>query len=227
MGFMSAFVKASAYALTKQPTVNAVIEGQETIYRDFVDISVAVATPKVKPSSTFYSHTRFLLLQYFWIRSNSFWMTIHELFSPRALSCQFWGTLSPWTTPTSRRASLLWGRKPRTTRSPWRTWTAGPSQSGEISVLWSQCWQWNIPATAECLVLCSELPSSTLLSPPSSACTGSLRDPSSGTDRWAILTGLSSRLTVCSQVVIRPMMYIALTYDHRLVDGREAVTFLR
>ena len=29
------------------------------------------------------------------------------------------------------------------------------------------------------------------------------------------------------QVVIRPMMYIALTYDHRLVDGREAVTFLR
>merc|ERR1712158_294972 len=34
-----AFVKASAYALTKQPTVNAVIEGQETVYRDFVDIS--------------------------------------------------------------------------------------------------------------------------------------------------------------------------------------------
>ena len=29
------------------------------------------------------------------------------------------------------------------------------------------------------------------------------------------------------QVVIRPMMFIALTYDHRLVDGREAVTFLK
>jgi 2-oxoglutarate dehydrogenase E2 component (dihydrolipoamide succinyltransferase) len=28
------------------------------------------------------------------------------------------------------------------------------------------------------------------------------------------------------QVVIRPMMYLALSYDHRLVDGREAVTFL-
>ena len=28
-------------------------------------------------------------------------------------------------------------------------------------------------------------------------------------------------------VVIRPMMYIALTYDHRIVDGREAVTFLK
>ena len=32
---------------------------------------------------------------------------------------------------------------------------------------------------------------------------------------------------VAGQVVIRPMMYLALTYDHRLVDGREAVTFLR
>lgn len=30
-----------------------------------------------------------------------------------------------------------------------------------------------------------------------------------------------------SQVEIRPMMYVALTYDHRLVDGREGTTFLR
>jgi 2-oxoglutarate dehydrogenase E2 component (dihydrolipoamide succinyltransferase) len=29
------------------------------------------------------------------------------------------------------------------------------------------------------------------------------------------------------QIVVRPMMYLALTYDHRLVDGREAVTFLK
>jgi 2-oxoglutarate dehydrogenase E2 component (dihydrolipoamide succinyltransferase) len=29
------------------------------------------------------------------------------------------------------------------------------------------------------------------------------------------------------QLVIRPMMYVALTYDHRIIDGREAVTFLR
>ena len=28
------------------------------------------------------------------------------------------------------------------------------------------------------------------------------------------------------QIVIRPMMYLALSYDHRLIDGREAVTFL-
>lgn len=46
LGFMSAFLKASAYALQDQPVVNAVIDGNEIIYRDYVDISVAVATPK-------------------------------------------------------------------------------------------------------------------------------------------------------------------------------------
>jgi 2-oxoglutarate dehydrogenase E2 component (dihydrolipoamide succinyltransferase) len=34
-------------------------------------------------------------------------------------------------------------------------------------------------------------------------------------------------VAIDGQVVVRPMMYIALTYDHRLVDGREAVTFLK
>jgi 2-oxoglutarate dehydrogenase E2 component (dihydrolipoamide succinyltransferase) len=34
-------------------------------------------------------------------------------------------------------------------------------------------------------------------------------------------------VVVNDQIVIRPMMYLALSYDHRLVDGREAVTFLR
>ena len=71
MGFMSAFVKASAYALTKQPTVNAVIDGQETVYRDFVDISVAVATPKV--IQILYCHVTWFRLHtsnIFWILSN-------------------------------------------------------------------------------------------------------------------------------------------------------------
>ena len=34
-------------------------------------------------------------------------------------------------------------------------------------------------------------------------------------------------VVVDDQIVIRPMMYVALSYDHRIVDGREAVTFLR
>jgi 2-oxoglutarate dehydrogenase E2 component (dihydrolipoamide succinyltransferase) len=33
-------------------------------------------------------------------------------------------------------------------------------------------------------------------------------------------------VVVGDQIVIRPMMYVALSYDHRIVDGREAVTFL-
>ena len=47
LGFMSAFVKASAYALQDQPVCNAVIDDLEVLYRDYVDISVAVSTPKV------------------------------------------------------------------------------------------------------------------------------------------------------------------------------------
>jgi len=47
-GFMSAFLKASAIALMEIPGVNASIDGQDIVYHDYVDISVAVATPKVR-----------------------------------------------------------------------------------------------------------------------------------------------------------------------------------
>ena len=46
LGFMSAFVKAANSALELVPSVNAVIDENEIIYRDYVDISIAVATPK-------------------------------------------------------------------------------------------------------------------------------------------------------------------------------------
>lgn len=42
---MSAFLRASTQALKEQPVVNAVIEGNEIVYRDYIDISVAVAAP--------------------------------------------------------------------------------------------------------------------------------------------------------------------------------------
>jgi 2-oxoglutarate dehydrogenase E2 component (dihydrolipoamide succinyltransferase) len=45
LGFMSFFLKASTMALMENPVVNAVIDGEEIVYRDFIDISVAVATP--------------------------------------------------------------------------------------------------------------------------------------------------------------------------------------
>jgi 2-oxoglutarate dehydrogenase E2 component (dihydrolipoamide succinyltransferase) len=46
LGFMSAFAKAACLALKEIPAANASIEGDEIVYRDFVDLSVAVATPK-------------------------------------------------------------------------------------------------------------------------------------------------------------------------------------
>lgn len=57
LGFMSAFVRASAFALTDQPVVNAVIDGSDILYRDYVDISVAVSTPKVGSQSQVISST--------------------------------------------------------------------------------------------------------------------------------------------------------------------------
>ncbi len=65
--------------------------------------------------------------------------------------------------------------------------------------------------TAESTAPCSPRRSSTRRRAASSGCTRSK----------------SGRWRASGQVVIRPMMYVALTYDHRLVDGREAVTFLR
>lgn len=46
LGFMSAFARACSLALKEIPAANASIEGEEIVYRDYVDLSVAVATPK-------------------------------------------------------------------------------------------------------------------------------------------------------------------------------------
>lgn len=45
LGFMSCFVKAASNALLKERSVNAYIDGEEIVYKDYVDINVAVATP--------------------------------------------------------------------------------------------------------------------------------------------------------------------------------------
>lgn len=46
LGFMSAFSRAAVQAMKDVPAVNASIDGEDIVYRDYVDISVAVATPK-------------------------------------------------------------------------------------------------------------------------------------------------------------------------------------
>merc|ERR1712183_855154 len=158
MGFMSAFVKASAYALTKQPTVNAVIEGQETIYRDFVDISVAVATPKglVVP-----------------VLRNVERMNFADI----------------------EKGIAALGKKAKNNDISIEDMDGGTFTISNGGVFGS-------------------LFGTPIINPPQSAILG--------------MHGVFERPVVRNgQVVIRPMMYIALTYDHRLVDGREAVTFLR
>lgn len=158
MGFMSAFVKASAYALTKSPTVNAVIEGQEVIYRDFVDISVAVATPK-------------------------------GLVVPVLRNCQ------DMSYADIEKGIAALGKK---------------AKNNEISIEDMDGGTFTISNGG----VFGSLFGTPIINPPQSAILG--------------MHGVFERPVVRNgQVVIRPMMYIALTYDHRLVDGREAVTFLR
>jgi len=158
MGFMSAFVKASAYALTKSPTVNAVIEGQEVIYRDFVDISVAVATPK-------------------------------GLVVPVLRNCQ------DMSYADVEKGIAALGKKAKNNDISIEDMDGGTFTISNGGVFGS-------------------LFGTPIINPPQSAILG--------------MHGVFERPVVRNgQVVIRPMMYIALTYDHRLVDGREAVTFLR
>ncbi len=51
-------------------------------------------------------------------------------------------------------------------------------------------------------------------------------EPAAGGDPRACTPSRSAPVVVNDQIVIRPMMYLALSYDHRLIDGREAVQFL-
>jgi len=158
MGFMSAFVKACAYSLTKAPTVNAVIEGQEIIYRDFVDISVAVATPK-------------------------------------GLVVPVLRNVSDMSYADIEKGIAALGQKAKNNDLALEDMDGGTFTISNGGVFGS-------------------LFGTPIINPPQSAILG--------------MHGVFERPVVRNgQVVIRPMMYIALTYDHRLVDGREAVTFLR
>ncbi|XP_069684453.1 dihydrolipoyllysine-residue succinyltransferase component of 2-oxoglutarate dehydrogenase complex, mitochondrial isoform X2 [Periplaneta americana] len=157
-GFMSAFVKASAFALQDQPVVNAVIDGTEIIYRDYVDISVAVATPKglVVPVVRNVESMNYADIE----------IAIHAL-----------------------------GEKARKGALAVEDMDGGTFTISNGGVFGS-------------------LLGTPIINPPQSAILG--------------MHGIFDRpVAIKGQVVVRPMMYVALTYDHRLIDGREAVLFLR
>ncbi|XP_014066376.1 dihydrolipoyllysine-residue succinyltransferase component of 2-oxoglutarate dehydrogenase complex, mitochondrial isoform X1 [Salmo salar] len=160
LGFMSAFVKASAYALMEQPAVNGVIEDttKEIVYRDYVDISVAVATPKglVVPVIRGVERMNFADIE----------KTINEL-----------------------------GEKARKNELAVEDMDGGTFTISNGGVFGSM---FGTP----------------IINPPQSAILG--------------MHGIFERpVAIGGKVESRPMMYVALTYDHRLIDGREAVTFLR
>ncbi|KAK4336530.1 hypothetical protein RND71_044246 [Anisodus tanguticus] len=158
LGFMSTFVAASVFALKDQPVVNAVIDDQEIIYRDYVDISVAVATPK-------------------------------GLVVPVLRNCENMNYAQ------IEKAIAQLGEKAKTNSLAIEDMDGGTFTISNGGVFGS-------------------LMGTPIINPPQSAILG-------------MHSIVERPVVVNKQIVIRPMMYVALTYDHRLIDGREAVTFLR
>ena len=157
LGFMGFFVKAAALAARDIPAVNASIEGDEIVYHDYLDVSVAVSAPNglVVPVVRNADRLSFAEIE----------KTIAD-FGRRAKD----GTLK---------------------MDEMRGGTFTISNGGVFGSLLS----------------------TPIINPPQSAVLGMHRIE----ERPVVKDG---------QIVARPMMYLALSYDHRLVDGREAVTFL-
>jgi 2-oxoglutarate dehydrogenase E2 component (dihydrolipoamide succinyltransferase) len=156
-GFMSAFMKASTYALMDQPSVNAVIDGKDIVYRDYVDISVAVATP-------------------------------NGLVVPVIRNCQ------DLTLADLEKTMGELGEKARKNQI-----TLPDMQGGTFTISNGGVF--------------GSMMGTPIINPPQSAILG--------------MHGIKKRAVVVDdKIEIRPMMYVALTYDHRLIDGREAVLFL-
>ena len=157
LGFMGFFVKAACMALKDVPSVNAQIDGEEIVYHDYADISVAVSAPNglVVPVIRNAEAMSFADVE----------NTIGD-FGKRAKD----GTL-----------------------------TMADMQGGTFTISNGGVF--------------GSLMSTPIINPPQSAVLGLHRIE----DRAVVVDG---------EVVVRPMMYMALSYDHRLIDGREAVTFL-
>ncbi|CAK5089499.1 unnamed protein product [Meloidogyne enterolobii] len=158
LGLMSPFVRASAIALQEQPVVNAVIDGEEILYRNYADISIAVATPKG--------------------------LVVPVLRNVESLSYS----------DIEKSLGEL-GVKARENKLAIEDMEGGTFTISNGGVFGSM---FGTP----------------IINPPQSAILG--------------MHGIFDRpVAIDGKVEIRPMMYVALTYDHRLIDGREAVTFLR
>ncbi|KAF7112237.1 hypothetical protein RHSIM_RhsimUnG0248900 [Rhododendron simsii] len=158
LGLMSGFVKAAVSGLQNQPIINAVIDGDDIIYRDYIDISIAVGTPK--------------------------------------------GLVVPVIRDAEKMNFAEIEKEINT--------LAKKASNGTISIDEMAGGSFTISNGG----VYGSLLSTPIINPPQSAILG-------------MHTIVSRPMVVGGTIVPRPMMYIALTYDHRLIDGREAVFFLR
>lgn len=158
LGFMGFFTKAACLALKDIPNVNAQIDGEEIVYHDYVDVSVAVSAPGG--------------------------LVVPVIRNAEALSfAEIEKTIGDF------------GARAKAGKLTMDDMTGGTFTISNGGVFGS-------------------LMSTPIINPPQSAVLGLHRIE----DRPVAIDG---------KVEIRPMMYLALSYDHRLVDGREAVTFLK
>ncbi|WP_205513668.1 2-oxoglutarate dehydrogenase complex dihydrolipoyllysine-residue succinyltransferase [Longitalea arenae] len=157
LGFMSFFAKACAIALQEWPAVNAYIDGDQLVYHDYADISVAVSTPRG--------------------------LTVPVIRNVESLSMA----------EIEKKVIELAG-KARDNKLSMEELTGGTFTITNGGVFGS-------------------LMSTPIINLPQSAILG--------------MHKIQERpMAINGQVVIKPMMYLALSYDHRIIDGRESVSFL-
>ncbi len=157
LGFMSFFVRACVLALQKFPAVNAYIDGNEIIFNDFQDISIAVSGPK-------------------------------GLMVPVIRNAE---SLNMWEIENEVLRLAVKARDGKLGIDEMTGGTFTVSNGGVFGSMMS----------------------TPIINPPQSAILGMHNI----VERAVVVNG---------EIVIRPMMYIALSYDHRIIDGKESVSYL-
>ncbi|ABR74920.1 dihydrolipoamide succinyltransferase [Actinobacillus succinogenes] len=157
LGFMSFYVKAVVEALKRYPVINATIDGDDILYHNYFDISIAVSTPR-------------------------------GLVTPVLRDCDKMSMAD-----IEKQIKVL----------------AEKGRDGKLTV--EDLTGGNFTITNGGVF--GSLMSTPIINPPQSAILG-------------MHTIKDRPVAVDGQVVIRPMMYLALSYDHRLIDGKDSVRFL-
>ncbi|HXB06295.1 MAG TPA: 2-oxoglutarate dehydrogenase complex dihydrolipoyllysine-residue succinyltransferase [Puia sp.] len=157
LGFMSFFTKATCYALQEWPAVNAYIDGDELVYHEYCDISIAVSAPKG--------------------------LVVPVIRNAESLSMA----------DIEKKVVEL----------------ATKARDNKLSLEEMQGGTFTITNGG----VFGSLMSTPIINIPQSAILGMHKIE----ERPVVVNG---------QIVVRPMMYLAVSYDHRIIDGRESVSFL-